>query len=82
MQDEKLSPKFWEMWAKHIGPERLKAVHPDWYDGAGERIGAQWLALIAEAERLKDSDRARRRHAISRAARFPSSASSRASTPS
>ena len=56
MQGEKLSPKFWEMWAKHIGPERLKAVHPDWDEGTGERIGAQWLALIAEAERLKDTD--------------------------
>lgn len=28
----------------------------DWLTGAAERFGAQWLALIAEAERLKDTD--------------------------
>lgn len=56
MSNTEVRPQFWDLWSKHIGAERLKAVHPDWFTGAGKRFGAQWLALIAEAERLKDSD--------------------------
>jgi hypothetical protein len=37
-------------------PERLKAVHPDWFNGTGKRFGAQWFALIKEAEQMKHID--------------------------
>ena len=52
---ENISPKFWDLWSNHVRP-RAVAVHPDWLAGAGERFGAEWLTLIAEAERLKNTD--------------------------
>jgi DNA-binding transcriptional MerR regulator len=56
MPSFELSPEYKALWAKHMKEERLKAVHPDWSADSGARFRAQWVELIAEAERLKDSD--------------------------
>jgi len=56
MPDVELSPEFKALWGKYINADQLKAVHPDWSTDSGLRFGARWLELIAESERLKDSD--------------------------
>jgi DNA-binding transcriptional MerR regulator len=56
MPDFELSSEYKALWAKHINPERLKALHPDWSTDSGRRFKAQWIELIAEAEQLKDGD--------------------------
>jgi DNA-binding transcriptional MerR regulator len=56
MPDFELSPEYKALWAKHINPDRLKAVHPDWSTDSGVRFKARWVELIAEAEQLKDGD--------------------------
>lgn len=56
MPNFELSPEFKTLWNKHIDADRLNAAHPDWSTDSGLRFGARWLELIAESERLKDSD--------------------------
>ena len=56
MPNFELSPEFKTLWNKRISADRLKDTHPDWAADSGPRFGARWLELIAESERLKDSD--------------------------
>jgi DNA-binding transcriptional MerR regulator len=56
MPNFELSLEFKTLWNKHINADRVNAAHPDWSAGTGLRFGARWLELIAESERLKDSD--------------------------
>jgi hypothetical protein len=56
MANIELSPEYKALWARHMDGEKLKALHPDWSAELGARFKARWLELIAEAERLKDSD--------------------------
>ena len=51
-----LSPQYLALWDRHMKPDRLEAVHPDWFSGAGALFCSRWTGLIAEAERLKDTD--------------------------
>jgi hypothetical protein len=56
MPNVELSAGYRALWSKHIKEEKLQAVHADWSAETGARFRARWLELIAEAERLKDSD--------------------------
>lgn len=56
MSNVDLTPQYLALWSKHMSPERLRAVHPDWSTGAGALFFSRWTQLVAEAKRLKDSD--------------------------
>jgi DNA-binding transcriptional MerR regulator len=56
MPSLQLSPTYKALWGKHIKEEKLQALHPNWSAETGARFKVRWLELIAEAERLKDSD--------------------------
>ena len=57
MSEFKPGPEFEALVEKHVPAERVKALHPGgWTAEDQARVGAEWAALIAEAERLKDGD--------------------------
>src|SRR3569833_2190558 len=57
MSDFKPGPEFQALIDKHVDQERVKQVHPgDWTAEDQAKTSAEWAALIAEAERLKDGD--------------------------
>ncbi|MFO1183508.1 MAG: MerR family transcriptional regulator [Bauldia sp.] len=56
MSEFKPSPELSALVAKHTDPGRVKALHPGWTAADQARVGAQWTALIGEAEALLGSD--------------------------
>lgn len=57
MSEFKPGPEFEALFAKHVPADRVKDLHPgQWTAEDQARVGAEWAALIAEAERLKDGD--------------------------
>jgi DNA-binding transcriptional MerR regulator len=57
MSDFKPSPEFEALIDKHVDPERVKQLHPQpWTAQDQAKASADWGALLAEADRLKDGD--------------------------
>ena len=57
MSDFKPSPELEALVDKHVDADRVKQLHPQpWTPEDQAKAGAEWAALIAEAERLKDGD--------------------------
>jgi len=57
MSDFKPGPEFQALVDKHVDIDRVKQAHPGGWTGEDQaRASAEWAALIAEAERLKDGD--------------------------
>ncbi|HWE45494.1 MAG TPA: MerR family transcriptional regulator [Caulobacteraceae bacterium] len=57
MSDFKPSPEFEALIDKHVDRDRVKDLHPGtWTAEDQARVGAEWAALMSEADRLKDGD--------------------------
>ena len=57
MSDQPPGPEMKAIFDKHVDAERVKHLHPqEWTAADQEKASAEWGALIAEAERLKDGD--------------------------
>jgi MerR family transcriptional regulator, thiopeptide resistance regulator len=57
MSDFKPSPEFEALVDKHVDKDRLKQLHPGtWTAEDQAKAGAEWAALMSEADRLKDGD--------------------------
>lgn len=57
MSDQPPGPEMKAIFDKHVDADRVKHLHPqEWTAADQERVSAEWNALIAEAERLKDGD--------------------------
>jgi DNA-binding transcriptional MerR regulator len=57
MGDFKPSPEFEDLVNRHVDVARVKELHAkEWTAEDQAKAGAEWAALIAEAERLKDGD--------------------------
>jgi DNA-binding transcriptional MerR regulator len=57
MSDNPPGPEMKAIFDKHVDQDRVKHLHPqEWTPEDQARTGAEWAALIAEAERLKDGD--------------------------
>ena len=57
MSDFKPSPEFEALVDKHVDHERVKHLHPQtWTPEQQAEAGAEWSALLSEADRLKDGD--------------------------
>ncbi|HEY3815297.1 MAG TPA: MerR family transcriptional regulator [Caulobacteraceae bacterium] len=57
MSDFKPSPEFEALVDKHVDVARVKQTHAsEWTAEDQAKAGAEWAALIAEADRLKDGD--------------------------
>lgn len=57
MSDQPPGPEMRFIFDKHVDAGRVKALHPgEWTAADQEKASAEWAALIAEAERLKDGD--------------------------
>lgn len=57
MSDQTPGPEMKAIFDRHVDAERVKHLHPqEWTTADQERVQAEWNALIAEAESLKDGD--------------------------
>jgi len=57
MSNQPPGPEFRSIFEEHVDADRVKQLHPgEWTPEDQARVQAEWDALIAEAERLKDGD--------------------------
>jgi DNA-binding transcriptional MerR regulator len=57
MSDQPPGPEMRAIFDRHVDSDRVKHLHPQaWTPADQEKASADWGALIAEAERLKDGD--------------------------
>ena len=57
MSDQPPGPEMKAIFDRHVDADRVKQLHPQAWTAADQaRVAAEWDALIAEAEQLKDGD--------------------------